>query len=42
VNIGYNTPDYLKKRHNVEGCNQELNKISKALKKFAQSAAGSH
>lgn len=41
VNVGYNSPDYLKKRHNIEGCDQELNKISNALQKFARSAAGS-
>lgn len=40
VNVGYNSPDYLKKRHNIEGCDQELQKISGALKKFAQAAAG--
>lgn len=40
VNIGYNSPDYLKERHNIEGCDQELQKISGALKKFAQTAAG--
>lgn len=40
VNVGYNSPDYLKKRHKIEGCDQELQKISGALKKFAQAAAG--
>lgn len=40
VHVGYNSPDYLKKRHNIEGCDQELQKISGALKKFAQNAAG--
>jgi uncharacterized protein (DUF302 family) len=39
VSIEYNSPDYLKKRHNIEGCNQELDKISNALQKFARSAA---
>lgn len=38
VKVGYNSPDYLKKRHNIEGCNQELQKINGALEKFAQSA----
>ncbi len=42
VNVGYNSPDYLKKRHNIEGCDQELQKISGALQKFAQSAAGTN
>ena len=32
VYVGYNSPDYLKKRHNIEGCDQELQKISGALK----------
>ena len=40
VNLGYNSPDYLKKRHGIEGCDQELQKIAGALKKFAQTAAG--
>jgi len=40
VNLGYNSPDYLKKRHGIEGCDQELQKITGALKKFAQTAAG--
>lgn len=40
VNLGYNSPDYLKKRHNIQGCDQELNKISKALNKFARFSAG--
>ncbi len=39
VKIGYNTIDYLKKRHSIEGCDQELQKISGALQKFAQTAA---
>lgn len=40
VMVGYNSPSYLKKRHNIEGCDQELKKISGALKKFTQTAAG--
>jgi uncharacterized protein (DUF302 family) len=40
VSIGYNSPEYLKKRHNIAGCDQELQKISGALQKFAQNAAG--
>lgn len=39
VKVGYNTIDYLKKRHSIEGCDQELQKISGALQKFAQTAA---
>ncbi|MDZ7659009.1 DUF302 domain-containing protein [Fodinibius sp.] len=42
THIGYNSPEYLKKRHNIEGCDQELNKISKALDKFTRAAAGSN
>jgi len=42
VQIGYNSADYLKSRHNIEGCTQELQKISGALRNFAQSAAGSN
>lgn len=42
VNVGYNSPDYLKKRHSIEGCDEELQKIGGALKKFAQTAAGSN
>ncbi|MDZ7682715.1 MAG: DUF302 domain-containing protein [Fodinibius sp.] len=40
THVGYNSPDYLKKRHGIEGCDQELQKISGALKNFAQTAAG--
>lgn len=42
VNIGYNSTEYLKTRHNIEGCSQELQKISKALQNLAQYAAGSN
>ena len=40
VKVGYNTIDYLKKRHSIEGCDQELQKISGALQKFVQTATG--
>ncbi len=40
VYVGYNAPEYLKKRHGIEGCDQVLQKINGALKKFAQTAAG--
>lgn len=40
VMIGYNDPEYLKKRHQITGCDQVLTKISRALTKFASSAAG--
>ena len=42
VKIGYNSADYLKKRHNIQGCDQELDKISGALNKFARSASGNN
>lgn len=29
--VGYNDPDYLKERHEVEGCDRELEKISGVL-----------
>lgn len=40
VKISYNSPEYLKKRHNIKGCDQELKKIAGALNKFATKAAG--
>ena len=40
VSIGYNSPEYLKKRHNITGCDQELQKVNAALQKFAEAAAG--
>jgi uncharacterized protein (DUF302 family) len=40
VQVGYNSPDYLKKRHDIKGCDQELQKITGALKKFAHTATG--
>ena len=40
VHVGYNSPDYLKRRHNIKGCDQELRKITGALKKIAKTAAG--
>ena len=40
VHVGYNSPAYLKKRHDIKGCDQELQKITGALKKIAQTAAG--
>lgn len=40
VQVGYNSPDYLKRRHDIKGCDQELQKITGALNKFAQTAAG--
>ena len=37
--ISYNDPEYLKKRHSIEGCDKVLNKVSGALNKFATAAA---
>lgn len=40
VNISYNNPKFLKKRHSITGCDEILNKIGDALHNFASSAAG--
>lgn len=37
--IAYNDPMYLKARHQVEGCDEPLGKISGALAKFSAAAA---
>ena len=37
--ISYNSPEYLKERHNIEGCDQLVNKISKVLGKLSKAAA---
>jgi uncharacterized protein (DUF302 family) len=37
--ISYNSPDYLKARHNIEGCDKVLNKVSNALNKITSKAA---
>ena len=37
--IGYNSPAYLKKRHDINGCDRIINKIEKALSNLAKSAA---
>ena len=37
--IGYNDPQYLKKRHGMEGCDGLLEKVSTALSNFANAAA---
>ncbi|GAM75409.1 inner membrane or exported protein [Vibrio ishigakensis] len=36
--LSYNDPMYLKQRHQIEGCDEVLNKISKALANFAKAA----
>ena len=38
VYLAYNQPAYLKVRHNTEGCDEVLAKVSGALKKFAEAA----
>jgi uncharacterized protein (DUF302 family) len=34
----YNRPAYLKSRHHIEGCDDVLGKVSKALENFAKAA----
>jgi uncharacterized protein (DUF302 family) len=36
--LTYNDPAYLKGRHNIEGCDQALQKVSGALAKFSKVA----
>ncbi|GAM59241.1 putative inner membrane or exported protein [Vibrio ishigakensis] len=36
--LSYNDPMYLKQRHQIEGCDEVLNKVSKALANFAKVA----
>ncbi|WP_148862138.1 DUF302 domain-containing protein [Marinobacter fonticola] len=36
--LGYNDPQYLKKRHNIEGCDEEMEKIEAALRSLAKAA----
>ncbi len=36
--LSYNDPDYLKNRHQINGCEEVLKKISGALHKFATGA----
>lgn len=37
--ISYNDPQFLKLRHNTQGCDKVLNKVSMALGNFANKAA---
>ena len=37
--ISYNDPEYLKKRHNISGCEEVILKIEKALAGIAESAS---
>lgn len=36
--FSYNDPAYVKKRHSIEGCDEAIGKISKALGNFAKMA----
>lgn len=36
--LGYNDPAYLKQRHNIEGCDEVIEKVSGALAGFAKAA----
>ncbi|MAA63686.1 MAG: hypothetical protein CL581_02755 [Alteromonadaceae bacterium] len=36
--LGYNDPEFLRKRHAIEGCDAVLKKIDGALGKFAEAA----
>ena len=36
--LSYNTPDYLKKRHNIEGCDEVLGKVTKVLGAVSKAA----
>ena len=38
VTLTYNDPAYLKDRHEIEGCDKVLGKVSKALANFAKAA----
>lgn len=37
--VSYNDPRYLKRRHQIEGCEKTINKIEKALKTIIEKAA---
>lgn len=37
--LAYNDPGYLAERHNIEGCDEVLAKVSTALENFAAAAA---
>ena len=39
VFVSYNNPEYIKSRHDIEGCDQIINKISNVLAKLTQAAA---
>ena len=37
--ISYNDPNYLKDRHNLEGCDKVIEKVSSVLRKLSQKVA---
>ena len=37
--VGYNDPEYIKKRHGLKGCDQVIKKISGVLKALSNAAA---
>lgn len=39
VQVGYNNPEFLKKRHSISDCDEVLKKIGGALQNFSDSAA---
>lgn len=36
--LGYNDPEYLKQRHDIEGCDETIEKVQGALAGFAKAA----
>lgn len=40
VKLAYNDPQHLAERHHIDGCEAELEKMSKALAGFAKAATG--
>lgn len=36
--LGYNDPEYLKQRHDIEGCDEVIEKVKGALENFAKAA----
>jgi uncharacterized protein (DUF302 family) len=39
--LAYNSPDFLRWRHSIDGCDEVLAKVSNALSSFARTAASS-
>ncbi|KZY87592.1 hypothetical protein A3743_13940 [Oleiphilus sp. HI0072] len=38
VRISYNNPEYLQKRHDIQGCDQVISKIAAVLNKLSTAA----